>query len=74
MSMNDPTCEKCGAPITTGMMALLCPGREECAMFPEDADPEFVAMFPDTWTTAEKIRFQEHCDARATAGKEPSNG
>lgn len=62
-----PTCEKCGVQITTGLMALLCPGREECAMWPADAAPEFVSMFPDTWTADEKQRFRNHC---STLGKQ----
>ncbi len=64
--MEDPKCEKCGAPIDTGLMALLCPGREECAMWPDDGvEPDFAAMFPDTWTAEEKQRFREHCAARS---------
>jgi len=62
-----PKCEKCGAPITTGLMALLCPGRQECAMWPEGGSPTFEAMYPDEWTPEEKTRFREHCDQRAAA-------
>ena len=64
--MDEPLCEKCGAPITTGLMSLMCPGRTECVMWPHDAAPEFVAMFPDEWTPDEKARFREHCATRAT--------
>lgn len=64
--MDDPVCEKCGAPITTGLMALLCPGREECVMWPSDGvAQDFSEMIPDTWTAEEKQRFREHCAMRA---------
>jgi hypothetical protein len=37
------TCEKCGAPITTGMMAMICPHAEKCEFWPEDeSSQEFV--------------------------------
>jgi hypothetical protein len=65
--MEDPKCEKCGAPISTGLMALLCPGREECALW-VDGDPEFAAMFPDTWTPEDKQRFREHCSKMGKEG------
>lgn len=35
-----PTCEKCGAPITTGAMALLCPLRTQCALWPEGTEAQ----------------------------------
>lgn len=39
----NPKCERCQAPITTGMMAALCPLRERCEFWPEDqAGQEFV--------------------------------
>jgi hypothetical protein len=31
-----PVCEKCGVPITTGAMAILCPLNKECALRDED--------------------------------------
>lgn len=64
-----PTCEKCGAPLTTGAMALLCPGREECAFWPEEGiSDEFAAMFPDKYTAEDKARFRAYCAARAAQG------
>jgi hypothetical protein len=30
METNEPCCDKCGAEITTGFMALFCPKRKEC--------------------------------------------
>lgn len=41
-----PTCDKCGAPITTGAMALICPHREQCEFWPEEGVGEpFKSMF-----------------------------
>ena len=37
-------CDKCGAEITTGMMAAFCPRREGCEFWPHDADPESIRM------------------------------
>lgn len=34
-----PTCEKCGAPIETGFLALFCPFGERCALLP-DKEPK----------------------------------
>lgn len=31
-----PTCDKCGAPISTGLMAVICPEDEQCAFWPTD--------------------------------------
>lgn len=41
-----PTCEKCGAPVTTGMMAVLCPRARACAFVMDD----------DHWETVEEFR------------------
>jgi hypothetical protein len=61
-----PVCEKCGAPVTTGLMALLCPGREQCAMWPENGpSAQMEAMFPDEHALEEKARFAEYCARRA---------
>lgn len=39
----DSRCDTCGAPITTGFMALLCPRAERCEFWPDDAaGQEFV--------------------------------
>jgi len=41
-----PTCDKCGAPITTGAMALFCPNREQCEFYPKEGIGEpFASMF-----------------------------
>lgn len=42
-----PTCGKCGAPVTTGAMALLCPLRTKCEFWPEGMDEncEIAQMF-----------------------------
>jgi hypothetical protein len=36
----DPTCEACGAPITTGLMAAICPRGKDCALYPTDDAPQ----------------------------------
>lgn len=39
---DDPKCDKCGAPITTGLMAIYCPHGRQCEFYvPEQA--EFIA-------------------------------
>jgi len=41
-----PTCDKCGAPITTGLMAAFCPMWDECEFWPEDEEGErFIMQF-----------------------------
>ena len=36
---HDPRCDKCGAPITTGMMAVICPHAEQCEFWvPEQSE------------------------------------
>lgn len=41
-----PTCDKCGALVSTGAMALICPNREKCFFYPEEGIPEpFARMF-----------------------------
>jgi hypothetical protein len=35
MNEEDPKCDKCGAPITTGLMAAFCPRKEECEFWVE---------------------------------------
>lgn len=40
-----PTCEKCGARITIGLMAALCPLERECALHPGEESEESVAFF-----------------------------
>lgn len=43
---NDPTCDKCGAPVCTGIMAMICPHAEQCEFWPEDPDSqEFVRQW-----------------------------
>jgi len=31
-----PKCDTCGAPVTTGLMAVFCPRAEQCEFWPED--------------------------------------
>lgn len=40
----EPTCDKCGAPITTGLMAAFCPRGKECEFWSPAVD-EFMADF-----------------------------
>jgi hypothetical protein len=37
---DDPKCDRCGAPITTGLMAAICPRREQCEFWPDDAESQ----------------------------------
>jgi hypothetical protein len=39
----EPTCEKCGAPITTGLMAAFCPKGKDCEFWV----PEFEEFLKD---------------------------
>jgi hypothetical protein len=40
-----PTCDKCGAPVDTGMMAVFCSKGSDCEFWPEDKEgQEFVMM------------------------------
>lgn len=34
--IEDPKCDTCGAPVTTGAMALICPRREQCEFWNDD--------------------------------------
>ncbi len=46
--MTDPSCDKCGAPITTGLMSVFCPLRKDCEFWEPDLDEsiaEFRALF-----------------------------
>lgn len=43
---DEPKCDRCGAPITTGMMALMCPHGRQCAMVDDD----------DHWQQVEEFR------------------
>lgn len=40
----EPTCDKCGAPITTGLMAAFCPLGKECEFWVPGVD-EFMDIF-----------------------------
>jgi hypothetical protein len=40
MTDDDPKCDRCGAPITTGLMAAICPHREKCEFWPDDKDSQ----------------------------------
>lgn len=38
-----PKCDKCGAEVTTGLMAVLCPRGRECAFVGDDEHWSIVA-------------------------------
>ena len=44
---NEPHCDKCGAPVTTGMMAMFCPAGKDCEFW-VPATEDFKAMFSPT--------------------------
>ena len=47
MTADEPKCDRCGAPITTGMMALMCPHARQCALVDGD----------EHWQTVEELRI-----------------
>ena len=40
MDNEEPKCDRCGAPITTGAMAAICPRREKCEFWPDDEESQ----------------------------------
>ncbi len=44
----EPRCDKCGAPLTTGFIAMFCPFKQECAFYVPGIE-QFVFMpdFPE---------------------------
>jgi uncharacterized Zn finger protein (UPF0148 family) len=46
--MSDPHCDKCGAPITTGMMVMICPRHEACEFWDETWDDELKEWVSST--------------------------
>lgn len=43
---DDPKCDKCGAPIDSGIMAVGCPSGKDCEFWTPELD-EFMAMFKE---------------------------
>lgn len=43
---DEPRCDKCGAPITTGLMAAFCPNGKGCEFYVPELD-EFLAYFKE---------------------------
>lgn len=41
-----PRCDTCGAPVTTGLMAVFCP-RKDCEFMPPEGLPEPFAKWRD---------------------------
>jgi hypothetical protein len=46
-SVHEPKCDRCGAPVTTGAMALMCPHGRQCAFVESD----------DHWQSVEELRI-----------------
>jgi hypothetical protein len=44
--MDDPMCERCGAPVTTGAMAVFCP-RQDCEFIPPEGLPDWMQAWRD---------------------------
>lgn len=70
-NLQNPTCDKCGAPVTTALMAVHCPYRDACEFTPKDAQGrEFIKLLRgeeidvDTLTgaikPAAKVEGQRH--------------
>lgn len=47
-----PKCDKCGAPVTTGAMALFCPHARACAFVEDDAHWQTIEEFRDDFWIA----------------------
>ena len=43
-----PTCTKCGAPISTGMMAVFCPSND-CEFMPPEGLPDWMQEWRDDY-------------------------
>ena len=43
--MRDPKCDKCGAPVTTGLMPVLCHHARNCAFVEDDQHWQSVEDF-----------------------------
>jgi len=51
MTDQDPKCDRCGATVTTGMMAVFCPRSEKCEFWPADeSSQEFIQSLRNTAT------------------------
>jgi hypothetical protein len=46
----EPTCDKCNVPLTTGLMAAICPYRERCEFWPDDIESQ-------KWLDSLNIRY-----------------
>lgn len=52
--MDDPKCDKCGAEITTGLMAVFCPQGVKCEFYPDD--PESQAFLRQLQTSSDEVK------------------
>jgi Zn finger protein HypA/HybF involved in hydrogenase expression len=48
----DPRCDKCGAPVTTSAMALICPRGKQCEFWVPEIET-FKALFQDDATATD---------------------
>lgn len=44
-----PTCDTCGAPVTTGMMVIICPRRMRCEFYDHDFDEDTKKFLFRSW-------------------------
>jgi hypothetical protein len=51
-----PTCDKCGAPITTGFMVFFCPARMQCEFYDPEWDEDTKKHLFQTWLNQDKLR------------------
>jgi hypothetical protein len=57
-----PKCDRCDAPITTGLMAAFCAHKEKCEFWPEDEDSQdfitelgFERAKPQEWWPLKEV-------------------
>lgn len=63
-----PKCDKCGAPVTTGMMAMLCPHARACAFVDDDEHWEGIEEF------RKELGIERVTAGSAASGVPPSQG
>lgn len=59
-----PKCDKCGVPVTTGMLAMMCPHGRACAFVDDD----------EHWQTVEEFRQDLGIERHPGAAPEPKGG
>lgn len=51
-----PTCDKCGAPVSTGFMVFFCPMRMQCEFYDPDLPEETQKHLFRVWLNQDKLR------------------